>query len=128
MVLSKRALAAEPTSIAHAREYVRDRLSGILPPPKVWEVELLTTELVMNAVQHAQLKEGDESIHLDVDIEPTKVRVSVTDAGAGFDLAKILREPKGEIGGWGLFLVEKVSDRWGIDETPPHRVWFEVER
>ena len=106
---------------------MRDRLSDVLPPRKVAEVELLTSELVTNAVRHARLNEGDP-IAIEIEAEPTKVRVSIIDAGAGFDVGKILRERPNHAGGWGLTLVENVADRWGIVDSPQHSVWFEIDR
>jgi signal transduction histidine kinase len=100
--------------MGEAREYVRPELGLVLSESKLFDVELMTTELVSNAVRHAP-PEGD--IHLTVDVSWDLVRVSVVDAGAGFDPAS---------GGWGLLIVEKMSERWGV-EGPPHEVWFEVD-
>jgi len=30
--------------------------------------------------------------------------------------------------GWGLFLVDRMADRWGVDRSEGTRVWFELER
>lgn len=121
------ALPARSTSIRGARAYVRDELSDVLRPNKVAEAELLTTELFTNAVRHARLQAGDP-VGLEVIVSPRSVRVSVIDAGSGFDFGKMLREPPDHTGGWGLFLVESIADRWGIDESSPHRAWFEIDR
>ena len=79
-----------------------------------------------NAIRHAGLNEGDP-IAIEIESGPTKVRVSVIDSGAGFDFAKLIREPRDATDG-GLFLVESVADRWGIRDSPPHTVWFEIVR
>jgi len=121
------ALQARPVAVVDARRYVRERLGGLLTPDRLSEVELLTSELFTNAVRHAGLKEGD-SIDLDVDVDTDTVHVAVVDAGSGFDYSKITEDPGDARGGWGLFLVDKVSDRWGIDPSPPHSVWFEIDR
>ncbi len=124
--MSEQALQARPVAVADARRYVRDRLEGLLSPRRLAEAELLTSELVTNAVRHARLKDGDP-IGLDIDVDSDTVHVAVVDAGAGFDYSKILQEPGDLRGGWGLFLVDKVSDRWGIDASSPHSVWFEID-
>jgi anti-sigma regulatory factor (Ser/Thr protein kinase) len=121
------ALQARPVAVADARRYVRDRLDGLLSPRRLSEAELLTSELVTNAVRHARLKEGDP-IGLDIDVDADTVHIAVVDAGSGFDFSKIFDEPGDPRGGWGLILVGKVSDRWGIDASPPHSVWFEIDR
>jgi hypothetical protein len=32
-----------------------------------------------------------------------------------------------KVGGWGLFLVEKLADRWGVARNSLTRVWFEID-
>jgi len=123
----QQALQARPVAVADARRYVRDRLDGLLTPDRLSEIELLTGELMTNAVRHAGLKERDP-IGLDIDVDTDTVHVAVVDGGPGFDFGKIFQEPGDHRGGWGLFIVDKVSDRWGIDASPPHSVWFEIDR
>jgi anti-sigma regulatory factor (Ser/Thr protein kinase) len=125
--VSEQALQARTVAVADARKSVREQLDGLLSPRRLAEAELLTSELVTNAVRHAQLKEGDP-IGLDIDVDSDTVHVAVVDDGAGFDFRKVFQEPGDRRGGWGLYLVDKVSDRWGIDPSPPHSVWFEIDR
>lgn len=125
--MPERALQAQPLAVAEARGYVRQRLAETLSSERLAEAELLTSELVSNALRHAQL--GDEAeIRVEIEIEADSVRVSVVDAGAGFDFGKMFWEPPEAGGGWGLSYVEALADRWGIDASPPHSVWFEMER
>lgn len=52
--------------------------------------------------------------------------MEVTNRGRGF--RSHLRPPPGAGSGWGLVLVDRLSDRWGIDEGDGMvRVWFEVD-
>ena len=55
------------------------------------------------------------------------IRLEVSDPGEGFsaDLPKpTARGP----GGWGLFLTERLADRWGVDrEGGWTTVWLEVD-
>jgi hypothetical protein len=56
------------------------------------------------------------------------VRVEVLDSGDGFVpkpgvRAQQAREP----GGWGLVLVERIADRWGVETDDETMVWFELE-
>lgn len=103
---------------------MRDRLATGVPSQTVDDVELLTSELVSNAVRHAS-SDGRDTIGLNIDVGPQTIRVAVIDGGAGFDPTKLARNPGPDDGGWGLFLVEEMSDRWGIDKSP-HGVWFEI--
>lgn len=107
---------------ATARRIV-DRMDR-LRPDVVVNVRLLVSELVANAVRHAEL-EGDIRIHLD--IRADSLRVEVSDPGNGFGpQARTEDSPLGS--GWGLHLVSELSDRWGVDSTGPTRVWFEIDR
>jgi anti-sigma regulatory factor (Ser/Thr protein kinase) len=125
--LPEDALRALPISIGEARQRVRDRLGGVLKPEKLSEAELLTSELVTNAVRYAQVSD-EATIMIDFEVAAGRVRVRVVDPGPGFDFEKIPRTSSEEPGGWGLFLVEALADRWGIDPSPPHGVWFEIDR
>jgi anti-sigma regulatory factor (Ser/Thr protein kinase) len=90
-------------------------------------VKLLLTELVTNSVRHGGGGPG-EPIEIELSSSPKGVRVQVTDSGAGFDGRPARRpDPEGE-GGYGLFLVEQLADRWGVVSGPPARVWFEIDR
>jgi two-component sensor histidine kinase len=84
-------------------------------------VRLLVTELVTNAIRHA----GAPTVELCVDLGSASVRVEVANAGGGFQA----RPRSDQDSGWGLFLVDRLSNRWGVDDDPGHqRVWFEIER
>lgn len=84
-------------------------------------VTLVTSELVSNSVRHSGAGAGT-AIRLRVVRDAGVVRISVTDDGAGFALAGTSREP-GVSGGFGLFLVDRLADAWGIDRTT---VWCEL--
>jgi anti-sigma regulatory factor (Ser/Thr protein kinase) len=87
-------------------------------------VTLLVSELVTNAVRHV----GDQDIMLEVDLGPDLIRVEVEDEGTGFTPAPSAPEP-GSREGWGLYLVDELADRWGVDpRRDRNRVWFEVDR
>jgi hypothetical protein len=64
---------------------------------------------------------------LNIDAQgPRKLRADVMDQGAGF--VPVARDrPATDVGGWGLHLVEALSNRWGVHEGSTH-VWFEIER
>jgi anti-sigma regulatory factor (Ser/Thr protein kinase) len=110
---------------ARARVHVLDDLAEALSPSKVAAAQLMTSELVTNAVQHAGLLEGD-LIGLDIHIEPQSVYVSVVDGGPGIGPER--GHTGNDPGGWGLVLVDRISDRWGTQRNHPHTVWFEIER
>ena len=116
-------LTGGPGAAATARRAL-GRLKPELDPPVLENLRLLVTELITNAVRHA----GARSVDLLVVVTGPAVRVEVIDPGPGF--APPVRNPGGgPDGGWGLFLVERMSDRWGVGtEEPGTRVWFELDR
>ena len=58
----------------------------------------------------------------------TVVLTEVTDEGPGFDPADT-GTPGTDENGWGLFLVERLADRWGVNHNDEiTRVWFELRR
>lgn len=84
---------------------------------------LLVSELVANAVRHTE-REGDIGMH--VAMVGDSLRVEVVDPGSGFTpRARTAESPLGS--GWGLHLVDELSDRWGVESSGPTRVWFEID-
>ena len=102
-------------------------IQDVLPsvsPSVVSDAKLLTSELVSNAVRHAGLGPED-AIELAVAVMPDLLHVSVLDDGPGFEAAA---HPPDASGGWGLLLVETVSDRWGVIRGGrTNEVWFEID-
>lgn len=87
---------------------------------------LLVSELVTNSVRHARLRPPD-TIRLRVEVSDRLLRVEVTDPGEGFG-ADIPEPAVRGPGGWGLFLTERLADRWGVDrESGWTTVWLELD-
>lgn len=118
-------LAPDPEAPAHARRSVEDVADG-LDQEALETLRLLVSELVTNSVRHARL-ERTQWIDLCLEAYDHTVRVSVTDPGVGFNPPVATPRP-GEPSGWGLYLVEQMADRWGIDRDGTTQVWFELER
>ena len=100
-----------------------ERLAGDVEPAVLADVKLLVSELITNSVKYG----GDGAVTLLVDVDgPEDLRVEVVDQGVGF--VPVARDrPMTEVGGWGLHLVQTLSDRWGVHEGSTH-VWFEIRR
>lgn len=111
-------------SAAVAR-HALDGLDGRLPADQLGDVRLLVSELVTNALRHAG-SEPQEQIRLAVTVSEAAIRVEVRDQGTGFEPHPLPDDPDRE-SGWGLFLVETLSDRWGVEPGAPTRVWFELD-
>jgi anti-sigma regulatory factor (Ser/Thr protein kinase) len=86
---------------------------------------LLVSEVVSNAVRHSA---GDPaaSIELVASFDAETIRVTVTDAGHGFTPRP--RDPARSQDGYGLYLLEKVAERWGVESNGDTKVWFELPR
>ena len=113
-------LSADPVSARKARQFVVSTLLG-------WDVEhlidtasLLTSELVTNAVMHA-----NSDIELRLAKEVDLIRFEVEDHGTGQPVA---RHPAAEeTSGRGLNLVDTLSSAWGVDHVRSGKaVWFEL--
>lgn len=101
-------------------------LEGAMDRETLESTTLLVTELVTNAVLHAGLR-SEDWIGLTVEVSDDRVRARVTDRGAGF--ARPPPDPQVEDpSGWGLFLVSRLADRWGIERGRETLVWFEIDR
>ena len=111
-------------SAAVAR-HALDGLDGRLPPDQLGDVRLLVSELVTNAIRHADLA-AEDAIRLIVTVSSTRIRVEVRDPGRGFDVSASPTDPA-RSAGWGLFLVETLADRWGSERQGGTYVWFELD-
>jgi anti-sigma regulatory factor (Ser/Thr protein kinase) len=105
-------------------------LAPFLDPAVAENAELLVSELVTNSVRHAGLP-PEASIEFSVRASAEVLMVEVADAGRGFDHDPPAR-PHGapatdRMAGWGLFLVDRIADRWGaVQMDGETRVWFEL--
>jgi len=120
-----RDLPASPEAAAEAR-HALDELTSALPDGRARDVRLLVSELVTNAVRHADLR-TDDLIRLVVDLADHTLRVEVHDPGGGFVPTTPSPDPA-RPSGWGLYLVAELADRWGVDSDEATLVWFELDR
>ena len=104
-----------------ARRFVRTSLTE-MDASMLDAVELLTSELVTNAVIHA----GSEP-RLGLVLHPDRIRVEVHDTDPR---PPAQRDPDpASPGGRGLMLLEQLATSWGVDAADEGKVvWFEVPR
>jgi anti-sigma regulatory factor (Ser/Thr protein kinase) len=119
-----RLLLAKPEAVTAARHAV-GQLDGVDGSVRS-VLELLTSELVSNAVKHGS-SDPHESILVSAHCVDDTVCVMVCDeGGGGFEE----RPPQGDPlvpGGNGLLLVDTLASRWGVEPGNPTCVWFEAE-
>ena len=121
----ERRLTVTPEAAAEAR-HLLDGLSDQLSANRLRDVRLLVSELVTNAVRHADLDEHDV-INLVIEVADHALRVEVHDPGGGFVPTAPSPDPV-RPSGWGLYLVAELADRWGVDSDDTTLVWFELDR
>jgi anti-sigma regulatory factor (Ser/Thr protein kinase) len=116
-------LRGGPEAAARARRAL-SKLRADIDPPLMETLRLLVTELVSNSVRHARA----DTVVLRVLVGRTAVLTEVTDEGPGFD-PEDTGKPGTDDSGWGLFLVERLSHRWGVSQQDDAtKVWFELRR
>ena len=114
-------LPRAPEAPALARRAL-EGLRGDLDPALLPDMKLLVSELVSNSVKYG----GEGPVLLEVTTTPARVRAEIVDQGGGF--IPVARDDNlDKIGGWGLHLVEHLTDEWGTSEGST-RVWFEMRQ
>lgn len=114
-------LRSDLSAIAEARRFTGQFLMGSHDDAR-YVAELLTSELVSNAVEH-----GSGHIRLSLDCVDGILRVRVRDASPH---QPVLRRPTlGDERGRGLLLVERLALAWGVAPdlaTGGKAVWFRL--
>jgi anti-sigma regulatory factor (Ser/Thr protein kinase) len=112
-------LPRDPTAGAVARRALEQRLAERLEGEALDNAKLVATELANNAVMH-----GLGEIRLRAELAADRLRLEVVDQGTG-EVPGIRTQPLGGPGGWGLRVVEELSEDWGAFEGTTH-VWAEL--
>jgi serine/threonine-protein kinase RsbW len=116
-------VAAGEHAPAAARGAVQRWLSGRVSASLYDDVGLLVSELVTNSVRHAQLT-PDATIRVGVAMVDGVVRIEVQDPGDSVIAAVPPDREHG--GGFGLYLVEILAERWGSTNDGKTCVWAEL--
>jgi anti-sigma regulatory factor (Ser/Thr protein kinase) len=118
-------LAPNP-EVALTARHALDPLADHLPADKLEDVRLVVSELVANSILHAGLS-PDDRISLSVSVAEGTVCGRVCDPGPGFEVPSV-PHPRADLsGGWGLPIVERLSNRWGVERDNRVCVWFEID-
>jgi anti-sigma regulatory factor (Ser/Thr protein kinase) len=117
-------LSAHPSSVSEARRLMAEIAEGLVDDSRQAELQLVLSEVVSNAIRHGS---STEPIVLAVTPKEEFLCVQVTDAGSGLAPRPRATIPD-ENGGWGFFLIEFLTRRWGMTrENRRTRVWFEFD-
>jgi anti-sigma regulatory factor (Ser/Thr protein kinase) len=115
-------LAATVYAPGRAREAVREAAEdAAVHEDERWRAEMIITELVTNAVRHGP----GGPVEVAIEAGRDRMRGEVADPGTGFRKYQVTSRRAYDEGGRGLFLVDALSDSWGLSDDSS-RVWFEV--
>ena len=118
-------ISKEPSAPGAAR-HVIDGIADRLSDDVVDRFRLVVSELVTNSIRHTP--DSDRSIRVHAHVDASVMRVDVIDDGTGFDLLQTRQRPPPEAdSGWGLFLVDQLTDRWGVQTGRGRGVWCEFD-
>jgi anti-sigma regulatory factor (Ser/Thr protein kinase) len=117
-------LPLQPGSARRARE-VLEPFRKALDETTFFDLRLLVSELMVEAL-HGVSEAHDQGVELRAELRDGRVRVEVADGGEAFRMPARRPEP-GEVG-WALYLVARLSHRWGLRRGPERSlVWLEVK-
>jgi anti-sigma regulatory factor (Ser/Thr protein kinase) len=120
-----RSLAPDLDAPAAARRAL-DGFRGELEDDVIERSALVVTEVVTNSVTHAGLTAA-QPIDLNIQESPACLRIEVTDEGAAtFDPVVSLPYPN-QTSGRGFWMIDQLTDRWGVDFMRSTRVWCEFD-
>jgi anti-sigma regulatory factor (Ser/Thr protein kinase) len=106
---------------ARARDFVASKLRTWGIDEAFPDVELLTSELVTNAIRHA---EGDVEVSIDHS-QGDCVRIEVRDLSERLPVMRPIETARE--GGWGLHIVGRIATRWGLEQrTGEKTIWCEI--
>jgi anti-sigma regulatory factor (Ser/Thr protein kinase) len=106
---------------AIARQFVATKLGEWHVDEMFPDVELLTSELVTNAIRHAH---GSVEVTIDL-LGSDRVRIEVRDRSNRPPVLQPLETAHN--GGWGLHIVGRIATRWGLEQhTGEKTIWCEI--
>jgi anti-sigma regulatory factor (Ser/Thr protein kinase) len=116
-------LPANASSATAARTEVTRRLAERITSGALDDVRLLLTELITNSLRHGGVT-ADDKIGVKAQLTDGTVRIEVHDPGR--DGPPEVRKPGPRGGGYGLFLVDRLTSQWGVDRQDGTTVWAEL--
>lgn len=110
-----------PQAVGAARRSLRE-WEHHFEPDFFYDLSLCVSELVTKSVQHADVLRGEE-IELAVSRREDLVRAEVTEHREG---VVVTQPPAMDCDDWGMFIVDRVADRWGVDRSLG-TLWCEID-
>jgi hypothetical protein len=111
-----------PQAIGAARRTLRD-WEAHFEPDVFYDLSLCVSELVSNTIRQGQPAGGDE-LELGVWRSDVLVRAEIREPRAHLVVSKPATMVASD---WGMFIVDRVADRWGVDRSEGTLVWCEID-
>ena len=114
---------------ASAAGQARDALEDAIPSElkdRLDDARLALSEIVANAVRHADLDQSRDVVRMVIEADDDHVRIEVEQRTPADNVRFVSpRLELDRVGGFGLRIGEQTADRWGYELGPPGHVWFE---
>jgi hypothetical protein len=108
-------------------EVALDRMGADLDPSKRSTTALLASELVAQVVGR-DLGDHTRPVNLLVTLEPDCVRLETRGPLAPVTNGAAPDAPPSPLAEWGQYLLDRLADRWGVDDDDSRILWAEVAR
>ena len=119
--LASKELGSSPGGVAESRAFVATTLRRWGLDDLVMDAELLTSELVTNALIHARTE-----VQIAVAVADGSAEIGITDGA--LDVPKQRASSDRSEGGRGLRLVDAVAQEWGVANVGSGKqVWFRLD-
>ena len=111
-----------PQAVGAARRVLR-AWEGHFEPDLFYDLSLCVSELVTNRIRQAG-SEGGDQIELVVRRSEALVRAEVREPKPN---VVVTQPPVESLADWGMFIVDRVADRWGVNRGEGTVVWCEID-
>jgi hypothetical protein len=108
-----------PQAVGAARRALQE-WERFFQPALFYDLSLCVSELVTSMVQRA----AGHEIELGVRRGEKLVRAEITDPRGDVEVTQL---PATSPADWGMFIIDHVADRWGVDRSAGTLVWCEID-
>lgn len=120
-------LPNEAESVPLCRRLIRAVLAELaVDGDRGYEIEMVVTEATANVIRHAYGSPG-QRYQVVVEFFTNRVLLQVSDHGRGFPPTAVPDPEAGQIGGWGLWLIEQLASRATVRSLPDGGCLVEAE-
>jgi anti-sigma regulatory factor (Ser/Thr protein kinase) len=124
VILGRITLQAQPERVREARRFIARAIGA--GDAHADTAQLLTSELVTNAIRHSRSGQPGGTVELIVAAKAASLLISVIDNGSDITMPQKGDSP-GDENGNGLLLVDSLADEWGFASRAGRTVvWFRL--